>query len=231
MHRILIVEDDLDLSDITALHLTTAGYETAQVHSIAEARLLLEEETYSLVLLDILLSDGDGYSLSQEIRDRCRCPIIFMSCLDDSFSIISAFRHGGDDYMVKPARYEELLSRVASHLENARRFENRETPVFRETKIKLKRFTIDLERRRVLLDGNAETELSAIEFSLLQYMVDNKGKLLLYEELFRNVWGADCAGDVRTVLVHISNLRKKIDPEHVGIIETVRGAGYILSDV
>ena len=231
MNRILLVEDDVDLAEITSLHILNAGYLVERASSISQALAFLEENTFSLILLDILLPDGDGYQLGMQIRERCHCPIIFMSCLDDSDSIISAFRCGGVDYMVKPARYDELLVRISDSIENAKKYSDRETPSWRENHIKLKKFTVDQDRRRVVLNDNIDVELSSIEFSLLQYMVNNRDKLLLYEDLYSHVWGSDCMGDVRTVLVHISNLRKKIDPNHLGIIETVRGAGYILCDI
>lgn len=226
MYRALIVEDDADLSDITAAHLRRADYEVDQAGTCARAEELLKEKEYDLILLDEVLPDRSGDDLCRQIRDACTCPIIFMSCLDDSNVIISALRSGGDDYMVKPVNYAELLARADAVIRRSaagRQSRNQSLRQFRQ-------FSIDTTRRRVLRDGE-EVELSAIEYALLLYMTEHPDTLLLYNDLYQNVWSSDSLGDVRTVMVHISNLRKKVDPNKSGIISTVRNAGYIFSDV
>ena len=230
MHRILIVDGDPDLADITEIHLRQSGYTTDKAYALADVIPLLEGNTYHLILIDVVLPDGAGETLCRLIRERCRCPIIFLSCLEDGDSILSAFGAGANDYLVKPVHFEELLARIEQSLREALVYEDRETPHWNDKIIRLKKLLVDTQRRRVLVEG-AQVELSQIEFSILQYMASRRDTLLLYEDLYRQVWSADCLGDVRTVMVHISNLRKKIDPGHSGMIQTVRGAGYIFSDV
>lgn len=229
MYRILLVEDDQDLSIITHASLAHAGHQVDDAFTCAEAEALLADNEYDLILLDIMLPDRSGDELCRSIRQECDCPIIFMSCLEDSDTIVGALRSGGDDYMVKPVRYPELLARVDSVIRRAGPREaskkKKDAPL-----LKLNSFTLDVPHRRILRGEEAE-DLSAIEFSLLRYMIDHPDTLLLYQDLYQNVWATDSLGDFRTVMVHISNLRKKLDPEHKGIIETVRGAGYIFSDV
>lgn len=224
MYRILLVEDDHDLSDITVLNLTHAGHLVDAAYTCAEAEAALSKTEYDLILLDIMLPDRQGDELCCTIRESCDCPIIFLSCLEDRDTITNALRKGGDDYMVKPVHYPELLARADAVIRRSKSVPQRSSVrTFRS-------FSVDTLHRRILREGE-EIDLSSIEYALLQYMTEHPKTLLLYRDLYETVWGRDSLGDYRTVMVHISNLRKKVDPDHTGIISTVRGAGYIFSDV
>lgn len=223
MYRALIVEDDKDLSTITQMNLTHAGYAADAAFTCAEALEKFGANSYDLVLLDMALPDMRGDELCRTIRSNCECPIIFVSCLDDSGDIVGALKSGADDYMVKPISYDELLARADAILRRSRGRQTGGTLDF-------KQFSIDTVHHTVTR-GDERVELSSIEYAILLYMVRHPGELLLYKQIYENVWASDSLGDTRTVMVHISNLRKKIDPDHSGIIETVRGAGYIFSDV
>lgn len=225
MYRILLVEDDQDLSAITFLNLTHAGHQVDAAFTCAEAEAFLKDNEYDLILLDIMLPDRSGDELCRSIRRECDCPIIFMSCLEDSETIVGALRSGGDDYMVKPVRFPELLARADAVIRRSQTLNKKENPM-RE----FRSFTMDTLRHRILRNGE-EVDLSSTEYALLLYMVDHPDTLLLYQDLYEQVWASDSLGDTRTVMVHISNLRKKLDPEHRGIISTVRGAGYIFSNL
>lgn len=224
MYQILLVEDDPDLSLITSVHLTNAGHRVTAAYTCAEAENLLIYHDFDIILLDIMLPDRSGDELCRTIRKQCDCPIIFMSCLDDGETIVQALHSGGDDYMVKPVRFPELLARIEAVIRRtASKPQNTSFHKFQS-------FTIDT-LHHLVLRGEEEIGLSSIEYSLLQYMTNHPNTLLLYQDLYKNIWDSDSLGDVRTVMVHISNLRKKIDPDHKGVIQTVRGAGYIFSDV
>jgi DNA-binding response OmpR family regulator len=224
LYKILLVEDDQDLSLIAQMNLTHTGHQVDTAFTCAEARSLLEKKEYDLILLDVMLPDSNGDELCFAIRESCSCPIIFMSCLEDTDTIIRALHSGGDDYMVKPICYPELLARAEAVIRRSR--QKKGDSAIRN----FNSFTMDTTHHRILKDGT-EVDLSTIEYALLRYMVEHPDTLLLYQDLYQNVWATDSLGDFRTVMVHISNIRKKIDPEHRGIIETVRGAGYIFSDV
>ncbi|MDR1605349.1 MAG: response regulator transcription factor [Gracilibacteraceae bacterium] len=226
--RILVVEDDCDLSNITMIHLTGAGYAADAAYSLAEAERLLPLRLYMLILLDIMLPDGEGLTLCREIRRRYRCPIIFISCLRDGDSIVSALRAGGDDYITKPVDYRELLARVEAQIRRATVYAAG-TQSLNETVLRFRRFSLDKQLHRAWRDGNY-IDLTPIEYALLMYFCANSGELILYENLYKSIWGMDGADDLRTLTVHVSNLRKKIDPDHAGIITTVRNAGYIFTD-
>jgi len=225
MYHILLVEDDQDLSAITCANLAHAGHKVDAAFTRAEAEAHLAQTEYDLILLDIMLPDYSGDELCRRIRREYDCPIIFLSCLEDSDTIVGALRSGGDDYMVKPVRYPELLARADAVIRRFRSQRKEHDPVriFRS-------FTMDTIHHRILR-GEEEVSLSSIEYALLLYMVDHPDTLLLYQDLYEHIWDRDSLGDVRTVMVHTSNLRKKIDPEHRGIIATVRGAGYVFSDL
>lgn len=226
MITILVVEDEPDLSNIIRLHLKRAGYASDAAYSCAEALEKLAQKAYDLIILDIVLPDRQGTELCTIVREQSQCPIIFTSCLDDSQTIIHALQSGGDDYMVKPLDYGEMLARIEANLRRHRIAPSAPQPGRRE----YASFTIDTEHHCVLLKGEEQpVQLSAIEYDLLLFFADHPQVLLLYSELYQHIWKADSAGDTRTVMVHISNLRKKIDPNHTGIIQTVRGAGYIFN--
>ena len=223
MYRVLLVEDDEDLSAIAGTAMKRAGYDVDGAFTCAEAEERMKQNQYDLILLDIMLPDSSGKELCRKIRTYCDCPIIFMSCMDDSDTIISALRSGGDDYMVKPVCYPELIARVEAVIRRSRQ-------TYRAPVREYRGFTMDTLRRRIFCNGE-DVNLTQLEYALLEYMSEYPNKLLLYQELYENVWKNDSLDDYRTLGVHVSNLRKKIDPEHRGIIENVRGAGYIFSDV
>ena len=230
MKRVLVVEDDADLSLITALNLVKQGYQVDQAYTCKQARQLLGENIYDVILLDVVLPDMQGTQLCAAIRSECDCPIIFMSCLSDSEVIITALKNGGDDYMIKPIDYDVLSVRIDAIMRRMQRAELRPEQEKDDAVRHFSSFDVDTRYRRVIRAGQ-EVDLSSIEYSLLAYMMDNPDVLLLYHDLYKQVWGNDSLGDTRTVMVHISNLRKKLDPDHRGIIATVRGAGYIFADV
>ena len=227
MKRVLLVEDDVDLSFIAAHNLTKAGYQVDKAFTCSQAQSLIKENSYGLILLDVVLPDMRGTELCSVIRSQCDCPIIFMSCIGDSDVIITALKNGGDGYMVKPVDYSVLLARVDAIMRRSNTKSNKEEELFVK---EFRSFSMDTIHRRISRNGE-EIELSSIEYALLVYMVESQGTLMLYQDLYEKIWGNDSLGDIRTVMVHISNLRKKIDPDHIGIITTVRGAGYIFKDV
>lgn len=228
MIKILVVEDEPDLSNIIRLHLKRAGFVSTAAYTCAEALEKLSEDHFDLIILDVVLPDQHGIELCEMIRKNSQCPIIFTSCLDDSETIIHALQSGGDDYMVKPLNYDEMLARIEANLRRHRITPPQ--PISSHVR-QYPEFSIDTEHHCVHLThgGEEPVPLSAIEYNLLLYFSDHPNSLLLYNELYRHIWKTDSAGDTRTVMVHISNLRKKIDPNRTGIIQTVRGAGYIFN--
>jgi DNA-binding response OmpR family regulator len=227
--RILLVEDDRDLSEIAGIHLKNAGYSTYAAYSLGEAARLLEDRDYDLILLDIMLPDGESFRLCQSIREKSSCPIIFVSCIDDGDSIVSALRLGGDDYVTKPVDWKELLARIEANIRRATVYSDREASRHDAGILNFSVFSVDRRKRRVLR-GDEPIDLTPIEYAILEYFCANSGELVLYSDMYRDIWGVEGLDDLRTLAVHVSNLRKKIDPDHIGIIETVRNAGYVFCD-
>ncbi len=116
MKTVLLVEDDQDIATITRIRLEHAGYETDTAYTCAEALDKVRNRIYDLILLDVMLPDGNGNELCPQLRELTRCPVIFMSCLDDSGTVVSALRGGGDDYVVKPIKFDELLARIETNI-------------------------------------------------------------------------------------------------------------------
>jgi DNA-binding response OmpR family regulator len=227
MGHILIVEDDKDLSDITTIYLKDAGHTVRQAFLCEEARAFIDRDFFDCVLLDIMIPDGTGEEVCDYLRARSTCPVIFMSCLEDSETIVSSFSRGGDDYVTKPVNYDELLARVEA---NIRRY--MELPSSHRRVEKVRRFdsfTIDTLHRRVVAGGR-EIDLTQIEYALLEYLSAHPDELVLYDDLYRNVWQSDSLGNYSVLFVHVSNLKKKVDPDHLGVLENVRGVGYLFTN-
>ncbi len=230
--RILLVEDDEELSTVTAMQLRSRGYQVVCALNGEQAMERLLSEQMDIILLDVLLPDIDGHELCQRMRGEeggYGGPIIFMSCLGDSGNIVDAFREGGNDYIVKPAKLENLMERINANLENSEKGQEKGKRLW------FKQFMIDTRNRSVYrvrdhVSGE-KIELSRTEYDILQAMVNRPEEILLYRQIYKMVWGQEDFGDVRTLMVHVSNLRKKIDENHTEMIRAIRGVGYLFQDM
>lgn len=231
--KILVIEDDMDLNYIMQMQLEKKGYRTFQAVTGKQAEILLEREEIDLVLLDIMLPDEDGVEFCKRIRKESFIPIIFVSCIGERETVMKALKNGGDDFVTKPVDLEVLFARIESNIRRSRTYQrnyygNNMVRTFRQ-------FAIDPSRHqvwRVNEEGKREGKLhlSPLEYKLLELFVDNVGKLMTYEEIYQYIWKSDDLGDVRTVMVHVSNLRKKINYLDNDMIQTVRGTGYVFYD-
>ncbi|HPU00516.1 MAG TPA: response regulator transcription factor [Bacillota bacterium] len=211
--RLLLVEDDAFLRDGLCEMLRREGYAVDCAESCREARRLVTENSYRLIILDIMLPDGSGLDLCTAWRSSgCHTPILFLTARDEEVEIVRGLDAGADDYMTKPFRLAELLSRIRALL-------RRNQPAVYETD----GLRIDLENRSVYC-GDQQLYLTPTEFQLLAALVRNTGKVLTRKILLQTIW--DDAGlyiDDNTLSVHIRRLRKKIGEDR---IRTVRGVGY-----
>lgn len=228
--RVLVVEDDEDLCFIYTVRLNDAGYEvdTAVDRHTTEEKIL--HNKYDIILMDMMLIGTTGLELCPFIREHTNAPIIFISCVGDNVTKIDAFDAGADDYMVKPIDYQELISRMAA---NIRRAQSNDMPRNNKDIRHFQQFDIDEKTHTVYGKQKGErkkVDLSPTEYNLLVLFVNHPDELIMYDRMYREIWGCSDEGDVRTVMVHISNLRKKIDLEKRDCIHTVRSAGYIFSD-
>ena len=223
MRRILIIDDDKELSDITKDMLSDYEYEVDQAYSIEEAYEVLTDGRYDLILLDINLPDGEGYEVCRELRKVSTVPVIFASARTSVDDRITGFEEGGDDYLPKPYSMKELLVRVNALVRRTYGMNTAdETVQFGEV-------VVNLSSRSVTRAGKV-VNLSLKEFDLLAYLARHINEAVEKDTLISEVWGAFSEVDASTLTVHIRWLREKLEadpskPEH---ILTVFKVGYKL---
>ncbi len=219
MTRILLVEDDKSIvSNLTAF-LAGEGFHVENAPGQAAAFKLLEDMTFDLVLLDISLSDGNGFTVCKAVKTEYGIPVIFLTASGDEYSTVTGFELGADDYIPKPFRPRELVLRI----KNILRLTGGTGSV-----LKLGNVSVDTVRGTASKNGQ-EINLSALEYRLLLVFLNNRGIVLSRSQLLQAIW--DIAGEFvndNTLTVYIKRLRDKIedDPQEPQIIKTVRGLGY-----
>lgn len=223
MLNILIVEDSKEIAQNLSVLLTRAGYFTAESHTSADAVERLNNEKFDLVLLDIALPDGSGYSICNTVKKTTEIPVIMLTAMDDEPSIVTGFDLGADDYVTKPFKPMELLARIKNVLRRC----GKASAVYQIRNLK-----IDTARAAVS-KNNREIELSALEYRLLLSFLNHQNEVLSRNKLLGEIWdaGGEFVND-NTLTVYIKRLRDKIedDPSVPLILKTVRGIGYRLGD-
>ena len=223
MPRLLIVEDDTDIVENLTILLQDEGYSVCHAYDVEAALKILRTENIDLVLLDITLPDGNGYSVCTTVKRSTNAPVIFLTAMTDEASIITGFQLGADDYITKPFKPMELVCRVR----NALRKSGKVPSVFQ-----IEDLHVDASKAVVTKSGQ-EVILSALEYRLLLVFLNHFGETLTRRELLHEIW--DIAGDYvndNTLTVYIKRLRDKIetDPANPVILKTVRGMGYKVGD-
>ena len=229
MKTILAVDDEVHILELLSYNLERDGYHVLKAETGEDALETLEKEKIDIVLLDWMLPGIDGIEVLRRIRANKALrtlPVIFLTAKGDEISKVVGLEVGSDDYPVKPFGVHELLARIKAVLRRSESsFDIEETE--KEEKIVIDYLEINRARRTVLVKG-APVELSYKEFELLYLLAKNRGIVFTRDNLLEKVWGYDYIGETRTVDVHVSNLRKKIeqDESHPLYIKTVRGMGY-----
>ena len=222
MIKVLIVDDDTNISELISLYLKKEGYETREAYTGKEALELFEEYKPDMVLLDIMLPEVDGYDVCKEIRKIDRTPIIMLTAKGEIFDKVLGLELGADDYMVKPFDPKELIARVKAVL---RRSIKQSEPAQIRNRIMLDNLIIDKDNYSVTYEGNL-VELPPKELEVLYFLAGHPKQVFTREQLLDKIWGYDFVGDTRTVDVHIKRLRDKFEGEHTWSIKTVWGVGY-----
>lgn len=223
MKRILLVEDDEGIAELLLFYLQKkSAYQVKWVTTACDA-LLSMTQTPDLILLDICLPDIDGVALCRKLRDVSYCPILFISCLDDEETIVKALEVGGDDYLIKPFSEKILMSRIEANLRRV----DLERSNYEAVKLYYPDFVIDTVEHAII-QGEKKHPLPPIEFSILMYFVAHPQRSISLDELYENIWGKPCFGDVRTVITHVYNIRRIIesDKNSPSYIRNIRGYGY-----
>ncbi|MEL7649676.1 MAG: response regulator transcription factor [Sedimentibacter sp.] len=222
MTRVLLIEDDPLVAKVILYYLEQAEtYQVVWVKTGGEAFANARDD-FDVILLDILLPDVDGVELCSRMREWHDCPIIFISCLDSSDTIVRALEKGGDDFLAKPFDNKVLEARIQANL---RRYQKKIQPT--QNLLQCKGFVLDA-RRHVVVKPKGEIKLSGTEFKILSFLMQNSGKYFTPKELYLKIWGEKSYGDTRTVIVHIHNIREKIEdnPENPMFLKLEWGRGY-----
>ncbi|GIO44335.1 response regulator transcription factor [Paenibacillus apis] len=226
--NILLVEDDKTIASGLEYSLQQDGYQTVLCHDVASAKKVLAEDIdqFALCLFDLQLPDGNGYELCKMVKERRDIPVIFLTVIDDEVNVVMGLDMGADDYITKPFRVRELLSRIKSVL---RRYQK---PSHTGAIIDIDHVRIHTLEGKVHKNG-VEIPLTALEYRLLLIFGNHVGQVLTRSQLLEQIW--DVAGEFvndNTLTVYIKRLREKLedDPGHPTLIKTVRGLGYKVGD-
>lgn len=227
--KILIVDDDKDLSMIIADMLEDQGHEALHVTTLENAYELLEREKVALILLDINLPDGTGFELCEELRRVSEVPVIFASARTSEDDKIVGLDIGGDDYLAKPFSLKELMSRINSLLRRTYGYSN--APQVHKIQAGGDNLICIDESSRSVTRNGIPVSLSPMEYDLLLYLVRHAGTALPKEKILNDVWGAFSQVEPSTLTVHIRWLRTKLekDVSNPELIKTVWGVGYIFT--
>lgn len=227
--KILVVDDEHDIADLLEVYLKNENYTVYKYYSAMEALECIEREELDLAILDIMLPGVDGFSICQKIRERYTYPIIMLTAKDEETDKITGLTLGADDYVTKPFRPLELVTRVKAQLRRYKKYSPvSEVETQKTTRLSYKKLELDMKTYECLLDGEL-VALTPTEFSILQLLLKQAGNVVSLEELFRSVWKDEYYNkNSSTITVHIRHLREKLRDTGANptYIKTIWGVGY-----
>lgn len=225
-NKVLVIEDEPDIRKTLEYNLTREGFEVYGCGSIKEAKKLIENPNFSIILLDLMLPDGSGLDLCREVKSDSTTqdiPIIILTAKDDEVDKVVGFELGADDYVTKPFSVRELILRVKAILKR----NNKTTSTPLEINRNFGSLKMDIESHEVFIDDE-EVVLTALEFKLLNQLVERRGRVQTRDQLLSDVWGYSADITTRTVDTHIKRLREKLGTMGK-YVQTIRGVGYKFS--
>ncbi|MBR5288473.1 MAG: response regulator transcription factor [Clostridia bacterium] len=224
MDRILIADDNLQITKIISEFVKAAGFDPVIASNGREALDLFHKEKFAVILLDVMMPQMDGFALCREIRRTSSVPIIMITARGEDFERVMGLDIGADDYIVKPFSGEEVMARIRAIL---RRIDRSSSLSMTRRQLTIGSLFIDLDDARVTIDGQS-IQLTKKELEILYTLAENSEKLFSREVLLSSLWGYDYYGDSRTVDSHVKRLRAKLDavPHPDWQIKTVWGLGY-----
>lgn len=225
--KILVVDDERAINKLVCSYLSKEQFQPFPAYTGEEALTLLKKENPDLIILDVMLPDTEGPSLSLEIREFSNAPIIFLSCKTQEIDKIIALSAGGDDYMTKPFMPGELIARIKAHLRRQNSL-TRKAAEENENYFEFDGLKVDFDTHELFLDGEA-VNLTSKEFEILKLLIQHPRKVFPASQIFETVWKTNCMeNDTKTVMVYISTLRKKLErkTQDTNYIVSVRGVGY-----
>lgn len=224
MPKVLIIEDERNIAELERDYLEVNGFESDIATTGEEGLRLAMTNSYSLILLDLMLPGMDGFELCKKLRKTLDIPILMVTARKEDIDKIRGFDRGADDYIVKPFNPNELVARVKAHISRYDRLVNQD---YEQNDLQFGSLCIQNDSRRVFVNDEEKT-LTAKEFDLLNFLATNPNTVFTKEHLMEQIWGFDSIGDVNTVTVHIRKIREKIEtvPSNPQFIETIWGVGY-----
>ena len=238
-YKCLIVDDEITIAENTAEYFNMFDIPTAYVTSYEEAEAFFNENCVSLVLLDVNLGDKSGFTLCKKIRESYDIPILFISARNSDDDVLTALSIGGDDYICKPFSLNVLLAKVKAVLA---RYEKAAEAVMAASAVLVsgqaeikdeiinisEELTLDMKTRKLLKNGK-DVPLKAMEYKMLLFLLQNRGRVVTKDELLKYVWEDEYIGE-GTLAVHARHLREKTerDPKNPEIIKTIWGVGYMI---
>ena len=227
---LLLVDDNPQLLQLLCEQLESAGYQNiTSAQNCAEARRAFANQQPGLMILDINLPDGDGFSLFRTLRQKGDIPALFLSARDADADRLFGLGLGADDYLTKPFLMQELLLRLGRILQRTYRAQLNQS---KNPQLKLSDRTVSLQDALVTRADGSHLPLTATELALLRKLAENKGHIVTYDALCEAVWGADYYGYENSLGVHIRHLREKLEPQpsRPQVLLTMRGIGYKLME-
>ena len=222
--ELLLVEDNIRISEFMVKGLTESGFSVVLAENGTDARSLISQREWDLILLDIMLPDIDGIELLQYTRyKKINTPILVVSALGEPDDKVKALDYGADDYLAKPFHFKELIARINALTRRAKLNYNTPSEILECDDLKLYIDEHRIER------GDTEIKLTLQEFKLLKILMENKNKVLPRSQILDSVWGINYDSNTNVVDVYISYLSNKVDLEgHTKLIETIKGRGYMI---
>ncbi len=220
--RVLVVDDESNITDLVSMALRYEGFEVETAASGREAIRMVEKFRPEVVVLDVMLPDVDGFAVTERLKSaRVKVPILFLTARDAVEDKVRGLTLGGDDYVTKPFSLEELVARVRALLRRAGA--ELESGPLRFADVELDDDTHEVRR------AGATVDLTATEFRLLRYLMQNAPRVLSKAQILDHVWNYDFGGDANIVETYVSYIRRKLDAVGPPLIQTVRGVGYRLA--
>lgn len=222
--NILVVDDDKSIRNLIKVYLENEGYNILEASNGAEALVMVNENDFDLVILDVMMPILDGISACIKIRESYTMPIIFLSAKDEEIDKIQGLTVGADDYVSKPFGSMELIARVKAQLRRYRKF-NAETQ--NSSIVTIEDLTINFDTHEVTVRGD-KVKLTPKEFDILECLARNRGMVFSVQKLYEVIWKEEFVVSDTSIVVHITNLRQKIeiDPKRPKYVKTVWGVGY-----
>lgn len=221
--NILIVEDEQDIRELLEIHLSKEGYKIFTAEDGVQALNIFENGDIDIALLDVMIPKIDGFKVLKKIRETSEIPVIFITARDEEADKILGLGLGADDYVIKPFSPIEITARVQAQLRRYYKYTNKT----HKNGVIIGELTLDKESCSIY-KNNIELALNPKEYRLLEFILENPGKVYTKKQLYEVVWQSPYYGDSNTIMVHISHIREKIedDPKNPQYLKTIRGIGY-----